>query len=98
MCLLKCHTSKKKKKKTNLLKRVHSAIIPRSDCCVVWDLSWISSSDRGGVGLRKGKGGDGVCGGGGWCVGGVEGHCSVNLACEEGRRIVESAWRNMLAV
>lgn len=44
------------------VKCVHSVIIPRSGCCVVWDLRWISSSDRRSVGLRKGKGDDGVWG------------------------------------
>lgn len=35
-------------KKQIILKCVRSAIIPRSDRYVVWDLSWISSSDRRG--------------------------------------------------
>lgn len=39
--------------------KVQSVIILRSDWWVVWDLNWMSSSDRRGVGLRKGKG-DGV--------------------------------------
>lgn len=77
MCLLKCHTLKKNhKKKTTSVCIVQSSrgvTAVLSDCCVVWDLSWISSSDRRGVGLRKGKGDDGVWAGtgAGWMGGGV---------------------------
>lgn len=75
---------------------MRSAIVSRSDCCVVWDISWISPSGRKGVGLRKGKGDDVCVGGGGG--GGVKGHCSVSLACVEGRWIVKSLWRKTLVI
>lgn len=56
MYLLKCH----KKKNPRIVQSFRGVTAVLSDCCVVWDLSWISSSDRRGVGLRKGKGDDGV--------------------------------------